>query len=191
MRDFGEWPMARGLLRPVLRPIGSEAPELVAGSLPGAAGLPVLYVVSSAASPAPVDARDLEAWGVEACDVEAAAMENLAAWDDAAGWVSEGQGPRRMVWSESGEGLDAARILLPGVREHLADEFGSSGRVLVAMPERDLLIATGVSERDPEFEEMFADYVAERSSAAEEPIDPRVFELIGGELVDSEAAVAA
>jgi hypothetical protein len=33
---------------------------------------------------------------------------------------------------------------------------------------------------------MFADYVADRARSADEPIDERVFELVGGELVELE-----
>ncbi len=198
-----DWAEASRLLRPSLRPIEPDlglepdgSPALIetpgsdgVASL-GPAGLPVVYVLAGPEGEAPVGAEQLEAWGVAAAEVKAAAMANLAVWDRAAGWISEGEGRRRMLWSECGDGLDAARILLTGVRDDLAERLGY-GRVLVAMPERDLLIATGISEDDPEFEEMFADYVAERSVAADVPIDPRVFELVEGELVEAEVAVAA
>jgi hypothetical protein len=45
-----------------------------------------------------------------------------------------------------------------------------------------------VAEGDDEFALMFADYVADRANAADEPIDDRVFELVDGELIPLEAS---
>jgi len=61
---------------------------------------------------------------------------------------------------------------------------GTAGRVLVGLPERDLLIAAGLAEGDADFPALFAQYVADRAEAADEPIDDRVFELLDGELVE-------
>ena len=123
------------------------------------------------------------AWGVGPDEVHAAAMANLAAWSADAPWVEEMAGRRRIVWSDSGEGMDAARILLPGVLARLASDLGGAGRVLVGLPERDLLIATGLAEGDDEFVALFGAHVADRWEDADEPIDARLFELVGGQLV--------
>ena len=88
-----------------------------------------------------------------------------------------------MVWSDLGEGLDAARILLPEVRVRLVSDLGPTHRILIGVPERDLLVAARLADGDDEFASMFADYLADRSRAADEPIDSRVFELVDGELV--------
>jgi uncharacterized protein YtpQ (UPF0354 family) len=176
-----DWPTAARAIRPALLPADHDAP-LVTG---GPAGLAVAYVVAADGAEIQVAPRHLLAWGVEPRDVQSAAMANLAAWSESAAWVDEVDGRRRLVWSESGEGMDAARILLAGVRSRLARELGSRGRVLVAMPERDLLIATGAARSDSEFEALFADYVTGRAQAADRPIDTRIFELVDGELVDS------
>ena len=88
-----------------------------------------------------------------------------------------------MVWSDLGEGLDAVRILLLEVRVRLAADLGPTHRILVGVPERDLLVAARLADGDDEFASMFADYVADRARAADEPIDSRVFELVDGELV--------
>jgi hypothetical protein len=176
-----DWRTAARAIRPALLPADHDAP-LVTG---GPAGLAVAYVVAADGAEIPVAPRHLRAWGVEPRDVQSVAMANLAAWSESAAWVDEVDGRRRLVWSDSGEGMDAARILLAGVRRRLADELGSRGRALVAMPERDLLIATGAARADREFEALFADYVAGRAQAADQPIDTRIFELIDGELVES------
>jgi len=120
-----------------------------------------------------------------------AAMSNLATWSSGADWVDETDAHRRVVWSDSEEGLDATRILLAEVREHLVSDLALAGRILIGLPERDLLIAAGVAEGDDEFVSMFADYVADRAGAADEPIDDRVFELVDGELIPLEASFEA
>jgi hypothetical protein len=79
--------------------------------------------------------------------------------------------------------MDAARVLLPDVLRQLCSDLAPARRILVGVPERDLLIAAGLADGDDEFAEMFADYVADRSHGADEPIDHHVFELVDGELV--------
>jgi hypothetical protein len=61
----------------------------------------------------------------------------------------------------------------------------------VGLPERDLLIAAGLADGDDEFAALFADYVADRAQAADDPIDSRIFELIEGELVEFRVALGA
>jgi hypothetical protein len=87
--------------------------------------------------------------------------------------------------------MDAARILLVEVRRQLASDLARTGRILVGMPERDLLVVAGLAEGDDEFAAMFADYVADRAHGADEPIDHRLFELVDGELVEFEIPAGA
>jgi hypothetical protein len=56
--------------------------------------------------------------------------------------------------------------------------------VLVGLPERHMLLAATLVPADDEFAVLFHDFVVEQSGAADEPIDRRIFELVGGELVD-------
>jgi hypothetical protein len=189
------WPAAARVVHPSLRPLGTAG---VDGSRlhlsytngipgkplvsPGPAGLPIVYVLPGDGFEVLVGADHLSAWGVSADRVHAAAMKNLAVWSTDASWVDEISGDRRVLWSDSGQGMDAVRILLEDVRRRLVADLAGTGRVLVGMPERDLLIAAGLAEGDTEFAELFAGYVADRSHAADEPIDDRVFELVDGEL---------
>ena len=73
-------------------------------------------------------------------------------------------------------------MLNPEVRRHLSDTLAASGRVLVGVPDRDLLVAGAVPDGDDEFAALFAEFVLEQSGGADEPIDRRVFELVDGEL---------
>ena len=94
--------------------------------------------------------------------------------------------PRKagMASSDTGNGWDAARILLPEVVDHIVAELGSAGRILIGLPERHLLTAATLRPDDPEFAALFADFVVEQSGGADEPIDRRVFELVDGRLVE-------
>ena len=60
---------------------------------------------------------------------------------DGAPWSDEVSGDRRLISSDTGDGLDAVRILLPEVMEHLTRELGGAGRVLIGIPDRHLLTA--------------------------------------------------
>jgi hypothetical protein len=99
-------------------------------------------------------------------------------------------GDRRLLSSDTGDGWDAARILLPEVLDHLRRELGDSARVLVGLPERHLLVAGALRPDDGEFAAMFAAFVAEQADGADEPVDRRVFELAGGRLVELEPPAA-
>ena len=131
-----------------------------------------------------VNGDHLASWGVTIDIVQDAAIANLQAWSAAAPWTDEVSGDRRLLSSDTGEGSDAARILLPEVRAHLTRELGVTGRVLVGLPERHLLVAGTLRPDDAAFASLFAEFVLEELGGADEPIDRRVFELVDGQLVD-------
>lgn len=112
-------------------------------------------------------------------------MRNLAAWAASAPWTNEESGERRLISSDTGDGLDAVRILLPDAVAHLAQELGKDGaRVLVGIPERHLLAAASLKPGDEGFAPMFTEFIVEQSGGADEPIDRRVFEIVDGRLVE-------
>jgi hypothetical protein len=195
-----DWTAASQLIRPALRPKGTAGTDGRDLRVPtgnagpgrplvkaGPASLSIVYVIPGRGFDILVGVDHLLAWGVGPDEVHAAAISNLGTWSGEAAWVDEMNGSRRVVWSDLGEGMDAARILLEGVRRRLASDLGPGRRILIGLPERDLLIATGLAEGDDEFASLFADYIADRAHTADEPIDDRVFELVDGELVPLEA----
>ena len=101
-----------------------------------------------------------------------------------ADWSDESSGDRRLLSSDTGSGLDAARILLLEVRDHLARELAPAGRVLIGLPDRHVLLAGALRPGDDDFATLVRDYVIEHSADADEPIDRRVFELRGADLVE-------
>lgn len=191
-----DWTAAADHIYPVLRPAGThgtmlaavDEAELAQEGLkkhalplidPGPADLAVAYALREPAYDVLVNADHLLAWGVGADQLRETAMANLAAWSATAPWTDELSGDRRLLSSDTGEGSDAARILLDDVRDHLAGECGGPGRVLVALPDRDLLIAGSLSPGDGEFAAQFAAFVADVADDAHEPIDSGLFELAG------------
>jgi len=203
-----DWGHARDLIRPAFRPVGTsglamesiDRDQLASHAMQshsqplldqGPAGLPVVYTISAGAFDIVVNGDHLLSWGIEPTELQDAAMRNLATWSAGAAWSDEVSGDRRLISSETGEGLDAVRILLPDVMEHLAKELGQHGRVLIGIPERHLLTAATLRSDDPDFAALFTDFVVEQSGGSDEPIDRRVFELVDGHLVEFAGVGAA
>jgi hypothetical protein len=203
-----DWSHAARLIFPTFRPVGTQGvrfdeidPQAIVAQASrahvaplvdeGPAGLPVVYSIPAGGFDIIVNVDHLLSWGVDPTAIQDAALANLAAWSATAPWTDEASGARRLLSSDSGDGWDAARILLPEVRAHLASELGSSGRVLVGLPERHLLIAGALRPDDAEFAGLFAEFVVEQSGGADEPIDRRVFELVDGRLVEFAGAAPA
>lgn len=202
-----DWESARGRIYPLLRPAGTvgtpiEEALAVPPTIVGAHGsarpimqagpcdLVVVYGMAAGGYDVLVNRDHLLSWGVGGTDVETVAFANLAAWSREAAWAEEASGDRRLVSSATGEGYDAARILLPEARAHLATSLAEGlpdptrARLLVGLPERHLLVAGALLPGDDEFAALFREFVIEQCGAADEPIDRRVFELVGGELVE-------
>jgi hypothetical protein len=196
-----DWELARTLLFPAFRPLGTQGlamdsidRQALAGQVrqshtqplldQGPAGLPVVYTLGAGGFDIVVNGDHLLSWGVEPAAIQDAAMGNLAGWAATAAWTAEQSGERRLLSSETGDGWDAARILLPETIRHLAAELGPYGRVLVGIPEKHLLTAGSLRPGDDEFAVLFADFIVEQSGGADEPIDRRLFELVDGRLVE-------
>ena len=201
-----DWSHAHELIYPSFRPVGTQGEPIETLDLEtlattgkshaqplldaGPAGLPVVYALDAGAFDVIVNGDHLRSWGIGPAELQDAAMRNLAAWSASAPWTDEISGERRLVSSETGDGWDAVRILLPDVVDHLTRELGPHGRILVGLPERHVLVAGSLGPGDDEFASLFADFVVEQSGGADEPVDRRVFELVDGRLVEF-AGVAA
>ena len=196
-----DWQAAAAIIYPALRPVGTHglavadidsvalaADAARSHSQPlvdeGPAGLPVVYTLNVGAYDVIVNGDHLLSWGVTPEAIQDAAMANLRAWSATAAWTDEVSGERRLLSSDTGDGWDAARIILPEVQERLTRELGPVGRVLIGLPERHLLTAGALRPGDEEFGGLFAEFIVEQSGGADEPIDRRVFELVDGHLVE-------
>ena len=89
--------------------------------------------------------RELASWGIDGEEALAIALANLAGRSGGARFarVTTAFGP--LVVARSGDGLDAARLLLPTLHDVLAPELGSP--FLAAAPHRDALFACALEPR--------------------------------------------
>ena len=196
-----DWSRARELVYPAFRPVGTQGlaldsidRETLAARAAqshaqplidvGPAGLPVVYTMDAGGYGIVVNGDHLLSWGVETSELQDAALRNLSAWSATAAWTSEVSGDRHLISSETGNGWDSARIMLPEVVAHLIAELGSFGRIIVGLPERHLLTAGSLRSDDDDFATLFAEFIVEQSGGSDEPIDRRVFELVDGRLVE-------
>jgi hypothetical protein len=191
-----DWAAAAAHVFPALRPIGTHGANLddldearlahegmKKHALPlideGPAGLSIVYVLREPAYDVVINADHLLTWAIDAQTLRDGAMANLRAWSATAPWTEELAGQRRLLSSDTGDGGDAARILLEEVRSYLAGECGGPSRVLIALPDRDALIAASLHPTDTEFATQLAAFVEDLIEDAHEPIERRLFELVG------------
>jgi uncharacterized protein DUF1444 len=197
-----DWAAASAVIYPLLRPPGAQglvvadidaralqADQARSHSQPlvdeGPSGLAVVYALHAGGFDVIVNGDHLASWGVQTSAVQEAALRNLATWSASAAWTDEVSGERRLISSDTGDGWDAARILLPEVIAKLSTELAGAGRILIGVPERHLLVASALRAGDEEFARLFADFIVEASGGADEPIDRRLFELVDGRLVEA------
>ena len=195
-----DWSVARDLVQPAFRPVGTHGLALDTfdrASLQahtgsshaqpildtGPAGLPIVYTIPAGGFDIVVNGEHVLSWGIEPGELQDAALRNLSAWASSAAWSEESSGERRLISSQTGDGQDAVRILLPDAVAYLTAQLGGAGRILIGLPERHLLTAATLRPDDAEFAGLFAEFIVEQSGGADEPIDRRVFELVDGRLV--------
>lgn len=148
MSSAAAWSEAKDSVLP--RPLGAQMiaglPErsalslqtLLADPLPKRA--PQLgFVLRSERRAKYVQARELIAWDVTSAQLRAAAIENLAARSERAKLACTDTEHGPIVVARSGDGLDAARVVLPGLIDVLGPELGVP--FAVAIPHRDTLLA--------------------------------------------------
>jgi uncharacterized protein YtpQ (UPF0354 family) len=190
------WEAAAPILYPVLRSAGTPGLHLATITTPSSAAgnadpllddgpvdLAIAYTMAAAGFDIIVNGDHLAAWSVSPATLRETAFRNLAAWAAGAAWSIDAAGGRCVISSDTGDGWDASRILLPETIAHLELELGGAGnRVLVGLPARHLLIAGTLHAADPEFALLFADFVQAYSSDFDEAIDSRLFELRAGKL---------
>lgn len=191
-----DWSAAAAHVFPALRPAGTHGVQLsdldptqlategtkkhaLALLDPGPAELSIAYALRTPAFDVVINADHLLTWAISAETLRETAMTNLRAWSETAPWTDELSDGRHLLSSDTGDGGDAARILLPEARHHIAGACGGPARTLVALPDRDLLIAGSLNAGDTDFAAQLQAFVLQIVEDAHEPIDRRLFELVG------------
>jgi uncharacterized protein YtpQ (UPF0354 family) len=149
----------------------------------GPVDLEIAYALAAGGFDVLANGDHLAAWNVSPATLREAAFHNLEAWAAHASWTDDATGRRRVISSDTGDGWDASRILLPDAIAHLVEELGGPGdRVLLGLPARHLLIAGTLHRDDPEFGPLFADFILAYAGDSDESIDRRTFELRDGQV---------
>jgi hypothetical protein len=129
------WPEAEVLLRPQFMPV--EYPKgIPLVSFPFSSRVAVALVVDAQDGYSYVRLEDAEAWQKSPDDLYAVAVANLDSQSAGVEMVTS-EGPERFIGIEAKDGYDAARLLLPGIRQHVTASLGSP--CLAAIPNRDFL----------------------------------------------------
>jgi hypothetical protein len=147
---------AMTLIQPTLRPpIRVRRTDALAElSHEIAPDLHVGFVIPLNDTPRRVTLADAERWQVSTDELYEAALQNL--WDATLGAIvlEERTGAAAVYQVRQNDGLDAARILLPGLWRQLADACGE--RVIIAVPTQDRIFAA--PEHQPEAIARLADH---------------------------------
>ncbi|MCB9917468.1 MAG: DUF1444 family protein [Planctomycetes bacterium] len=132
-------------------------------------GLDLAFVIDEGDSMVFVTEGHLRAWGIDALALENLSMNNLrrlAATEETLPVLGQDDGDAHVI--ESGDGYDAARVLLA-----LERGVDAVDGLVFAMPDRDKLV---VGRKGPGLSRLMQS-VDEAFETAEHPISPRVFEI--------------
>ncbi len=113
-------------------------------STPVSSEVEIAYLVRDNDRARYVRQNELSGWGVSAMEVHRRAIENLARNSERARFGEVHTTEGSMVVARSGDGLDAARLLLPTLHDVLAPVLGSP--FVVAVPHRDALLAAPLGQ---------------------------------------------
>ena len=140
-----------------------------------APGLALCFAVDEPTRMAYVTRQMVESWDVPVERVQEVAQDNLAARQ--AGLeltVLNGDDGRPFaVAINTGDGYDATRLVLPTVRDTLAEQLGE--QYLVGLPNRDFLIA--FAPRDPEVQAGIIRQVKQDYHKMNHPITPTIYRV--------------
>lgn len=167
------WQVARAKLRLQIVPIEyrQQAKELISRDL--TAKVVIAYALDQGERYSLVTKDDLKTWGVDADALHEAALAGL---ETASGAVTigaeksaKGRGAYATILTQ--DGYDAARLLLPSIRQRLLKALGSD-LVIAGIPNRDFLVAW-----TPDFSARadFAAKVSEDSESRSHPLTDELF----------------
>lgn len=115
---------------------------------------------------------ELQRWDIAADDLHALALSNLEKESQSMALQSAGEGRNQFIAIASGDGYDAARILVPSIQAFLASHLGETFRF--AIPNRDFLI-TWRLDCDDHFHEQLAAQIANDSHERPYPLSSSIF----------------
>ena len=181
------WEAARPRLRPQLVPAdyGVQNPDLL--RQPFLPGVDLAYAVDERERYALLLAPQVASWGLAEGELDAVALANLESLcqPGALQATAPSDPAQRGRWLaiETDDGYAAARILVPAMRQRMAELLGEP--FFVGLPNRDFLVAWS---RDLTFHPAFADRVRQDFARKHHPLSPEVFVATAAEVRPATAA---
>lgn len=135
----------------------------------------VVYVADTPTAMRFLSESDLErnGWTVE--ELHELALGNLEIKAAGTPFVFGGEGDRSLIISQTNDSYDAARILIPSLRDEIAAHL--AGRMLFAVPNRDFLVTLG--DADPDFVREIAGIVSNDYEGRPHPLSPHLYQVDG------------
>ncbi|HEU4391587.1 MAG TPA: DUF1444 family protein [Blastocatellia bacterium] len=167
--DASTWQEAELLVRPQFMPV-EYADQIPLIARPFHSDISIGFVIDREAAYSYVRAEDFERWGVSEDALYEQSLVNL-------GRATEGisiTGGDGFLGVETKDGYDAARILLPSLREYAAQTLGTP--FFAAFPNRDFLIMWSRNSA-AEFQELAREKVRLDFGQQPYPLTPDVFRV--------------
>jgi len=145
--------------------------------------LAVLYVVDAEDAFMLVRPEDVERWGTTVAELQELALDNLLAQtNEDEPLLCEPSGGQKLCGWASSDGYDAARMLVPELRDQIVEELGGPAAYAVPMENVFIALALDVLENG-NTEELFRVKLQRDFQTSDDPLSPDIFVERGGELV--------
>lgn len=181
------WEAARPRLRPQLVPAdyAVQNPDLL--RKPFLPGVDLAYAIDERERYALLLAPQAASWGLAEGELHAVALANFESLCQPGALEvtvpSDPANQGRWLAIEADDGYAAARILVPAMRQRMAELLGEP--FFVGLPNRDFLVAWS---RDLSFHPAFADRVRQDFARKHHPLSPEVFVATAAEVRPALAA---
>lgn len=169
--DSIAWDKAKNLLRPQFMP--REYLDQMSGliNIPFSTDVNIGFVIDGEKSYSYIREKDIQKWHKTIQDICEQSIHNLDSLTKGI-QLSVMAGPSKVVMINSGDGFDAARILLPKFRRMLNKHVGSN--FTFALPNRDFLICWA-SNAPPEFSEQLHAKIRKDFQSENHPLSPELY----------------
>jgi uncharacterized protein YtpQ (UPF0354 family) len=145
--------------------------------------LAVLYVVDAEDAFTLVRPEDVERWGTTVGELQELALDNLLVQtNEDEPLLCEPSGGQKLCGWASSDGYDAARMLVPELRDQIVEDLGGPAAYAVPMENVFIALALDVLENG-NTEELFRVKLQRDFQTSDDPLSPDIFVERGGELV--------
>ncbi len=150
---------------------------------PFAGRLAVIYAVDAEDAFTLVRTEDVERWGTTVAELHELALDNLLAQtNEDEPLLCEPSGGQELCGWASSDGYDAARVVVPELRDQIVEELGGAAAYAVPMENVFIALALDVLEGG-NTEQLFRVKLQRDFQTSDDPLSPEVFVERGGEVV--------